>query len=360
MPLRWFDDHPAGELLAHADADCERATMAMQPLPFSLGVIVIIVVSMVQLAFVDPALLGVGLALFPSLALLNNAYTKRVERPAATAQARVGDVSAVAHESFEGVLVVKTLGLEEREVGRLDAAAQELRAGRAWPSAGCGPASSRASTPSPASAPWCCCGSAPGGSRRARSPPASSSRRWPCSASSRSPSASSASSSRSCPRAVVAHDRITKVLAAEPRGEPSEPVPLPDGALDVVVDDVSFAYGDDLVLRDVRARLAPGEVVALVGSTGSGKTTLCNLLAHLVDPTLGQIRLGGVDLDDRGPCGARAGHGVRVPGDLPLRRLRAGEPLPRRSPTTTTSCGPHSRWPAPTASCTACGGASTR
>ena len=95
VPLRWFDDRPAGELLAHADADCERSTMAMQPLPFSLGVVVIIVVSMVQLAFVDPVL-GVGLALFPSLALLNNAYTRRVEKPAALAQARVGDVSAVA------------------------------------------------------------------------------------------------------------------------------------------------------------------------------------------------------------------------------------------------------------------------
>ena len=48
VPLRWFDDRPTGELLAHADADCERSTMAMQPLPFSLGVVVIIVVSMVH------------------------------------------------------------------------------------------------------------------------------------------------------------------------------------------------------------------------------------------------------------------------------------------------------------------------
>ena len=45
VPLRWFDERPTGELLAHADADCERSTMAMQPLPFSLGVVVIIVVA---------------------------------------------------------------------------------------------------------------------------------------------------------------------------------------------------------------------------------------------------------------------------------------------------------------------------
>ena len=71
VPLRWFDEHPTGELLAHADADCERSTMVMQPLPFSLGVVVIIVVSMVQLALVDPVLVAVALALFPGLAVLN-------------------------------------------------------------------------------------------------------------------------------------------------------------------------------------------------------------------------------------------------------------------------------------------------
>ena len=127
VPLQWFDEHPTGELLAHADADCERSTMAMQPLPFSLGVVVIIVVAMAQLAFVDPVLLGVALALFPGLAVLNNAYTKRVEAPASAAQARVGDVSSVAHESFEGALLVKTLGLEEREVSRLRERAEDLR-----------------------------------------------------------------------------------------------------------------------------------------------------------------------------------------------------------------------------------------
>ncbi|MEQ1786248.1 MAG: ABC transporter ATP-binding protein, partial [Acidimicrobiales bacterium] len=72
----------------------------------------------------------------------------------------------------------------------------------------------------------------------------------------------------------------------------------PDGPLEVVLDDVRFTYEDDEVVLDgVTARIAPGEVVALVGSTGAGKTTLCNLLVHLHDPTRGQIRIGGVPLE---------------------------------------------------------------
>ncbi len=127
VPLDWLRDRPAGQLLAHADADAERATMVMQPLPFSLGVIVIIVLATVQLALVDPILAVVGFAIFPALALLNHHYSRRVEPPAADAQAAVGVVSSVAHESFDGAMVVKTLGLAEREVGRLEEAAGELR-----------------------------------------------------------------------------------------------------------------------------------------------------------------------------------------------------------------------------------------
>ena len=301
VPLRWFDDHPAGELLAHADADCERATMAMQPLPFSLGVVVIILVSMVQLALVDPALMLIGLALFPSLAFLNRFYTHRVEQPAARAQAQVGEVSSVAHESFEGVLVVKTLGLAEREVDRLRTAAEALRRERlavgrlrasfepgldALPNLGTvvllGVGAWRLSTGALTigelvqamtlfgilAFPFRVVGFL----------------------------------LEELPRAVVAHDRLERVLQAPTRARPADPMPLPDGPVDVVLDDVRFAHGPDVVLDGVSTRLRPGEVVALVGSTGAGKTTLCNLIAHLVDPSGGQIRVGGLPLEAIDPA----------------------------------------------------------
>lgn len=305
VPLRWFDEHPAGELLAHADADSERATMAMQPLPFSLGVVVIVVVSMVQLATVDPVLLAVGVALFPSLTLLNRAYTRRVEGPAATTQARVGDVSAVAHESFEGVLVVKTLGLEEREVARLRASAEQLRTARLEVGrlrAGFEPGLDALPNLGTIAVLWL-------GAWRVSTGALTTGELVQAMALFSIlafPFRIVGFLLEELPRAVVAHDRISRVLAAPDRAVPADPRPLPDGPLQLEVDRIEFGYGDDTVLDGVTTRLEPGEIVALVGSTGSGKSTLCHLLAHLDDPRRGQIRLGGVPLELAEPAALAA------------------------------------------------------
>ncbi|MDP8909375.1 MAG: ABC transporter ATP-binding protein/permease [Chloroflexota bacterium] len=72
---------------------------------------------------------------------------------------------------------------------------------------------------------------------------------------------------------------------------------LPDGALAVDLDGVTFGYQpDEPVLRDVDIHLRPGEVLGLVGRTGSGKTSITRLLFRLYDPDQGAIRLGGVDI----------------------------------------------------------------
>ena len=87
---------------------------------------------------------------------------------------------------------------------------------------------------------------------------------------------------------------------------PVEPRPLPPGSLDIDIRDVTFSYPtrgitaevDAAVLRHVTAHIPAGQQVALVGATGSGKTTLGRLIARFADPTIGQIRLGGVPLHD--------------------------------------------------------------
>jgi ATP-binding cassette subfamily B protein len=85
---------------------------------------------------------------------------------------------------------------------------------------------------------------------------------------------------------------------------PEHPRPLPEGRLDIDIDDVTFAYrsrgvrtgADDVVLEHVNAFIPAGQQVAMVGATGSGKTTLGRLIARMADPIAGDIRLGGVSL----------------------------------------------------------------
>ena len=81
--------------------------------------------------------------------------------------------------------------------------------------------------------------------------------------------------------------------------EPARPRPRPLGPQAIVFDRVRFAYRDEeAVLRGVALEVAAGEVVAVCGPTGSGKTSLLNLAARFYDPTAGRVLLGGVDLRD--------------------------------------------------------------
>ncbi len=85
---------------------------------------------------------------------------------------------------------------------------------------------------------------------------------------------------------------------------PERPQALPAGRFDIDIDDVTFSYrsradrglSDDVVLEHVSAHIPAGQQVAIVGVTGSGKTTLGRLIARMADPIAGQVRLGGVPL----------------------------------------------------------------
>ncbi len=81
--------------------------------------------------------------------------------------------------------------------------------------------------------------------------------------------------------------------------EPAAPKHLPSGPLDVRFDDVHFSYGSGSeVLRGVDLQVRAGEIAAVCGSTGVGKTSLLNLLPRFYDPTAGRVLLGGVDARD--------------------------------------------------------------
>ncbi len=99
---------------------------------------------------------------------------------------------------------------------------------------------------------------------------------------------------------LVSFDRVSKVIQEERE-------PLTEGAYsppdcvqgEITFQDVGFEYGDGSpVLKDISLQCEPGQVVALLGSTGSGKTTLVNLLPRFYDYTSGSLTLDGVELKD--------------------------------------------------------------
>ncbi|HEX9436648.1 MAG TPA: ABC transporter ATP-binding protein [Candidatus Limnocylindria bacterium] len=99
-------------------------------------------------------------------------------------------------------------------------------------------------------------------------------------------------------RAVASVGRIDELLATRPRLLDGRGASIPTGPLAVELERVSFAYEEDLVLRDVSLHVAPRATLGLLGRTGSGKTTIARLLLRFYDPVAGTLRIGPVDLRD--------------------------------------------------------------
>jgi ABC-type multidrug transport system fused ATPase/permease subunit len=106
----------------------------------------------------------------------------------------------------------------------------------------------------------------------------------------------------------VASARLDVVIAAEREALATGGAPvLPNTPLAVRFEDVTCRHGDDPpVLEHLNLEIPAGKVVALVGATGAGKSTLCELLPRLVDPEIGAVTLGGIDLRELDPAEVRA------------------------------------------------------
>ena len=296
LPLAYHRARPTGELMAHAEADVTAAIEVIHPLPWSLAVVLLVVFATIALVVTDPFLAVIGITVLPGLAVINRYYTRKVEEPATRAQERIGEVSSVAHESIDGALMVKTLGRERGEVARLAEKAEALRDDRirmGYLRAAFEPVFE--AIPALGIILLIAVGS------------------WRVSTGVVTvgtlvqfvslfellafPLRLIGFVLSDVPRAVVGRERLEEVFAEPVTLPPAvEGVDLPEGPLGVSVGSASFSYDGNRVLRDVSFDLAPNESVALVGPTGSGKSTLSHLLVRLADPDSGSIRLGGVDL----------------------------------------------------------------
>ncbi|MEV4171450.1 ABC transporter ATP-binding protein [Nonomuraea sp. NPDC049709] len=295
LPLSWHHRHPTGQLLSNASADAEAAWAPLAPLPMAVGVIVMLFTAAIAMLFTDLVLALVGFLIFPAIAVLNLVYQRKLSPLATRAQQLRAEVSEIAHESFDGALVVKTLGREDLETDRFRRRAHELRdaniaVGRvrglfdpmleALPTLGVLAVLAVGAVRLTATAidagdlvqvaylftllafPIRALG-------------------WVLA---------------ELPRSVVGWQRVEAVLEASGSMEYGTAALASTSPAKLEVAGVSYAYGEAEVLHDVTFEVAAGRTVALVGPTGSGKSTLVQLLVRLVDPDSGRVLLDGVDL----------------------------------------------------------------
>jgi ATP-binding cassette, subfamily B, bacterial len=303
LSLRWYGSRSVGDLLSVSDNDAQRATFMLAPLPFAMGVVLLLLGS-TGVMFATDLTLGLLAAVLLVVVVgidLWGGYRTFTEME--EEQRRRGGVARVAHESFDGALTVKSLGREQAETDRFAEVADHLRdqtveVGRLWT----GYRALTDSLPAIGTIAILVLGVA-----RIAAGELTTGELirvayllsllavpirmigyllWDTA------------------NSVAGWTRIAEVL--------DDPDVLSFGRLGagdrttaaaVEARDVAFTYGDDgpTVLEDLHLRVPAGRTVAIVGPTGSGKSTLALLLARLWDPTRGEVRLDHRDLRDLGP-----------------------------------------------------------
>ena len=117
LPMEWHQRHPTGELLSNANSDVEAAWGPIAPLPMAVGTVAMMVIAVAQMFFADLVLALVGLLVFPAVIAANLVYQRLASPLMTRAQQLRAEVSEIAHESFDGAMVVKTLGPRGRGDG---------------------------------------------------------------------------------------------------------------------------------------------------------------------------------------------------------------------------------------------------
>ena len=362
LPMEWHQRHPTGQLLSNANSDVEAAWGPIAPLPMAVGTLAMMVIAIVQMFVADVVMALVGLLVFPAVIVANLAYQRLASPLMTRAQQLRAELSEVAHESFDGAMVVKTLGREAEETARFAAKAHELRdinirAGRiraafdptlaALPNLGvlivlavgvervlnghtdAGDVVTVAYLLTIVSFPIRSIGWLLG----------------------------------EFPRSVVGFQRVQRGAARRPArcrtatsSAATTPARAPGSRSRVSATPTS---PDQPLLDDVTFAVEPGRTVAVVGATASGKSTLTTLMTRLVDPDDGRVLLDGTDLRDlaAGELAETVAHGAA--GRVPLRRHRPRQRHARAPTSPTTRSGRRCAPPRPTASSRPCPTGST-
>src|SRR5215207_6586267 len=298
----YHDRVQTGQLMSRANTDLQQVQsfLVMIPLTISNGVTVVAVT--VILGFIDPVLTLLALGSLPFLNVMATRFSRRLAPQVMGIQRESAELAAVVEETVAGVRVIKGLGAERAQASRLadeadDVYTESLAAAR-----------TRARfVPGLEMLPniGFIAVLAYGGHQVIDGTLSLGSLIafnvyigmliWPL--------RMLGMIVAQAQRAVASAQRVDEVLATDPAiADPPRPRPLPPGGGEVRFEGVRFAYeeGDTGggVLDGFDLRVAPGESVALVGATGSGKSTVARLLARFYDVAGGTVRIDGVDVRD--------------------------------------------------------------
>ena len=292
QPTAWHQKHMTGDLVARVGVDSDTAAAVLGPLPFSTSVVLLVALTSFWLVVIDTPLGLLAVTIIPLLFALNIGYQRRIDRHFDSAQQALGDLSEAVHESFDGVMVVKAFGAEDREHIRLGQISSKLKDARIKA------VNARAifealvdGTPSLVNVALIAFGAI-----RVRNGALT---------------IGELSSFIYLFTLLVFPLRIIGYLLSEiPHSssgfkrvreildEPLEEQPLinvlpPDSVLAVKVVDAKFAYADtdDPIFSDVNFSIPIGSTVAVVGETGSGKSTLLKLIAGLIRSQQGSVHV---------------------------------------------------------------------
>ncbi|MFC4943982.1 ABC transporter ATP-binding protein [Pseudonocardia sp. GCM10023141] len=286
-----------GQVVSRAITDLQLVQGLLSIVPISIGGVALVVASLVAMVWLSPLLTVVALVLLPAAGWITLKSRSALFPATWSAQQRAADIAQQVEETVTGVRVVKGFGQEAREVAALESGARRLFAERmraARLTARLNPTLLTLPTLGQVGVIGlggylALTGSISLGTFLAFTTYV---------AQLVGPARMLGSLVVSAQLARAGVERVYDLRDSQPDVvDPAEPATLPDGPLAVELRDVTFGYTrSEPVLDGLTLRVAPGETVALVGTAGSGKSTVALLLPRFYDPQQGELRLGGVPL----------------------------------------------------------------
>jgi ABC-type multidrug transport system fused ATPase/permease subunit len=299
LSLRYHGEHPVGDLTARVTGDVDRLQdMQVQVLATLLPNVLLVAGVVVVMVAVDPGFALLALSATPVMALLIYRSTISMKLASRRARGFGGDVAAAANEGFAAIQVVQAFSLEDRSRAQfrdlnganLDASLAAIRL-----EARLAPIVDLAAAISAGIVLW-------SGGVRVLSGEISVGLLLvflTYVGSLYRPIKSLSKLSYVISRGNAAAERVGAVLGETPDvADRPGARPLPRIRGRVRIEQVTFSYGREVVLDDVSLAIEPGEVVALVGRTGAGKSTLASLVARFHDPDGGSVLVDDVDVRD--------------------------------------------------------------